>query len=75
MPKTPSSSKMVVFSEPPKRKGLTREDEPDEYFKTNLDKKPVGERFGDPIVILILVGILLPFVAVGIIIQSGILTQ
>ena len=65
-------SPLIMFEEIPRR---TRENEPDEYFQTNLDKVPVKERFGDPILILILAGILLPFVAVGIIIQSGVLTQ
>lgn len=48
--RTPASSKVVVFlGAPDKNKPkITRENEPQEYFKTNLDKKGGGERLLDP---------------------------
>ena len=79
---TPSSSflkpvvrakTVAVFQQPPGRP--TRKNEPDEYFKSNLEKKPMSERLIDPQVIIALVGILLPFIAVGVLFSGGFLTR
>ena len=43
------------------RKGLTRENEPDEFFSTNTDKMSDAEKI--PIAIAGFVGISLPFIA------------
>lgn len=67
-----SSSGTPLFATPPRP---TRANEPDDYFKTNLDKKPIAERILDPQVLIGLVGILLPFIAVGALFAGGFLTR
>lgn len=62
-----------LFQGPPGRP--TRENEPDEYFKSNLEKKELSERLVDPQVLIAVVSILAPFVAVGILLGGGFLTQ
>lgn len=64
---------VAVFQQPPGRP--TRKNEPDEYFKSNLEKKSMSERLVDPQVIIALVGILLPFAAVGLLFAGGFLTR
>ena len=76
--RTPTSSvvrarTVAVFQEPPGRP--TRKNEPNEYFKSNLEKKAMSERLIDPQVIIALVGILLPFIAVGVLFSGGYLTR
>ncbi len=68
-----SSSSSKLFMNPPSRP--TRENEPDEYFKSNLEKKEMGERLVDPQVLIALVGILTPFIAVGVLLGGGFLTR
>lgn len=72
-----SSTAQYVFGqnggEAPKRP--TRDTEPQEYFKSNLEKKPMGERLVDPQVIIGVVSILAPFVAVGVLLGGGFLTR
>ena len=73
-----SNNKKVVLSAFPERDSdqkLTRENEPDEYFKTNLDKKPIKERLGDPLVLIGIGSIFLPFILVGLLFSSGYLTR
>lgn len=65
-------SSSPLYAQPPRP---TRANEPDDYFKTNLDKKPIGERLVDPQVLIGLVGILLPFIAVGALFAGGFLTR
>lgn len=69
------SRTVTVFAGADDKPKRTRENEPSEYFRTNLDTKSGGERFADPQVLIALVGILLPFVAVGILFSSGYLTR
>lgn len=58
----PSSALHMGFGAPdPDQKKLTRENEPDDYFKTNTDKMSDAEKI--PIAIAGLVGISLPFIA------------
>lgn len=66
------SGSTPLFAQPPRP---TRANEPDDYFKTNLDKKPLEERLVDPQVLIGLVGILLPFIAVGVLFAGGFLTR
>jgi hypothetical protein len=68
-----SGSSSRLYMAPPPRP--TRQNEPDDYFKTNLDKKDLGERLVDPQVLIALVGILLPFIAVGVLFGGGFLTR
>lgn len=56
----------------PKR---TRDNEPNEYFKSEFEDKPVTERLVDPQVVIALVGILLPFAAVGLLLGGGFLEK
>ncbi|KAL3763515.1 hypothetical protein ACHAWU_009199 [Discostella pseudostelligera] len=63
---SPSSSAasplLMGFGAPdPNQKKLTRENEPDDYFRTNTDKMTDQEKI--PIAIAGLVGISLPFIA------------
>lgn len=67
------SSSSRLFEGPPSRP--TRENEPDEYFKSNLEKKDLAERLVDPQVIIAVVSILAPFVAVGVLLGGGFLTR
>jgi len=67
------SSSSRLFEGPPTRP--TRDNEPDEYFKSNLEKKDLAERIVDPQVIIAVVSILAPFVAVGMLLGGGFLTR
>ncbi len=67
-----SSGSSRMYAVPPRP---TRQNEPDDYFKTNLDKKPIAERLIDPQVLIALVGLLLPFIAVGLLFSGGYLTR
>ncbi|KAM3571899.1 hypothetical protein VYU27_006069 [Nannochloropsis oceanica] len=67
------SSRSRLFEGPPSRP--TRENEPDEYFKSNLEKKDLAERLVDPQVVIAVVSILAPFVAVGVLLGGGFLTR
>ncbi len=47
----------------PERKGLTRENEPDEFFSTNMDDMTDAEKLRSPVVIGGLALLLAPFIA------------
>jgi hypothetical protein len=75
---SPRRGSVMVFSDndpasgPPRR---TRKNEPDEYFKSDFERMSAKDRFGDPLVVIGLVAIFLPFIAVAILFQSGYLLQ
>ena len=54
---------------------LTRENEPDQYFRTNLDDKSTKEKFNDPLVLIGIGSIFLPFILVALLFSSGYLTR
>lgn len=57
----------MQFGEP--GKGLTREDEPEEFFKTNMDDMTDAEKIKSPVVIGGLALLVLPFIIGAIALQ------
>ena len=53
----------------PEREGLTRDNEPDQYFETNFDKLSDAEKFKQPGVYIGLAILVLPFIVGAIALQ------
>ena len=54
-------------------KKITRDNEPEEFFSSDFEKLSAEEKFKDPLVILGLVSVLLPFVLTAGLIGTGVI--
>ena len=64
-----SAPRMQFGGGEPERKGLTRDNEPDEFFSTNMDDMSDEEKLKSPVVIGGLALLILPFIVGAIALQ------
>eukprot|EP00891_Asterochloris_glomerata_P006446 jgi/Astpho2/6446/Aster-08291 len=62
---------MLLLREKDDKKFLTAEEEPDEFFQTKSEKKGGLAPAKDPLALMGILGILFPFLILGVAIASG----
>ena len=69
----PSVRLQMAFDPEGQGKKLTRDGEPDEFFASDFESKSFGEKLKDPLVILGLTSIFLPFILLLFFLGTGVI--